>query len=117
MQRLGETMWEGHLPARVNADLNLSPGNQGTYGTRPRLGARFTFLGRSGLNRSCWPHLFSPSVKRCLARFGGHIGYEVKRHVGGKALPRRCYAFCSITPACKELDRVLLTCAPDNIAQ
>jgi predicted acetyltransferase len=66
-----------------------------------------TVVGHIGLR-----HRLSPE----LAEFGGHIGYTVRPSRRGCGFAKEMLRQVLQTPKAKEIGRVLLTCAPDNIA-
>ena len=51
-----------------------------------------------------------------LKEFGGHIGYEVRPSFRRKGVAVAMLKKLLATPKAKEIGRLLLTCAPDNIA-
>ncbi len=51
-----------------------------------------------------------------LKVFGGHIGYEVRPSYRQKGIGNEMLKAVLQTPKAKSLGRLLLTCAPDNIA-
>jgi predicted acetyltransferase len=51
-----------------------------------------------------------------LAEFGGHIGYTVRPAYRGRGLAREMLRQVLGTAKAREIGRLLLTCAPDNIA-
>jgi predicted acetyltransferase len=51
-----------------------------------------------------------------LAEFGGHIGYSVRPSRRGRGLATEMLRRVLQTPRAKEIGRLLLTCAPDNVA-
>ncbi len=51
-----------------------------------------------------------------LEKFGGHIGYEVRPSARRQGLATEMLAQLLKTPKAKSIGRLLLTCAPDNLA-
>ncbi len=51
-----------------------------------------------------------------LAEFGGHVGYTVRPSYRGRGLATEMLQRVLRTPKAKEIGRLLLTCAPDNVA-
>jgi predicted acetyltransferase len=65
-----------------------------------------TVVGHIGLR-----HRLSPE----LAEFGGHIGYTVRPSHRGRGFAKEMLRQVLRTPKAKEIGRLLLTCAPDNV--
>jgi predicted acetyltransferase len=51
-----------------------------------------------------------------LAEFGGHIGYTVRPSCRGRGFAKEMLRQVLRTPRAREIGRLLLTCAPDNVA-
>ena len=51
-----------------------------------------------------------------LAKVGGHIGYEVRPSYRRRGIATEMLRQILITPEARSLGRLLLTCAPDNVA-
>jgi len=51
-----------------------------------------------------------------LAEFGGHIGYNVRPSCRRRGLATEMLRRVLATPKAREIGRLLLTCAPDNVA-
>lgn len=51
-----------------------------------------------------------------LAELGGHIGYTVRPSERNRGLAKEMLRRVLETPKARELGRLLLTCAPDNVA-
>lgn len=51
-----------------------------------------------------------------LAEYGGHIGYAVRPSCRRRGLAKEILRQVLATPKARELGRLLLTCAPDNVA-
>jgi predicted acetyltransferase len=96
-----ETFVARLLRAEVSPDPSRVP--QTTYW--PTVGD--TVVGHIGLR-----HRLNPE----LAEFGGHIGYTVRPSLRRRGLAREMLRQVLLTPKAKELGKVLLTCAPDNVA-
>ncbi len=97
--------WEafvaGLLRAKVAPDLPKVP--QTTYWAT----VGETVVGHIGLRHGLTPE---------LAELGGHIGYTVRPSSRGRGLAKEMLRQVLQTPKAKELGKLLLTCAPGNIA-
>jgi predicted acetyltransferase len=51
-----------------------------------------------------------------LAEFGGHVGYDVRPSSRGHGIAKEMLRQVLQTPKAREIGRLLLTCAPDNLA-
>ena len=51
-----------------------------------------------------------------LAEFGGHVGYNVRPSCRRRGLATEMLRRVLATPKAREIGRLLLTCAPDNVA-
>ncbi|MBS2014863.1 MAG: GNAT family N-acetyltransferase [Deltaproteobacteria bacterium] len=51
-----------------------------------------------------------------LASYGGHIGYTVRPSCRGRGIAKEMLRLVLETPAARATGRLLLTCAPDNVA-
>jgi predicted acetyltransferase len=51
-----------------------------------------------------------------FAELGGHIGYTVRPSCRARGLAKEMLRQLLLTPKAKEIGRLLLTCAPDNVA-
>jgi predicted acetyltransferase len=50
-----------------------------------------------------------------LAEFGGHVGYTVRPSHRGRGLAKEMLRQVLRTPKAKEIGKLLVTCAPDNV--
>jgi len=55
-------------------------------------------------------------LNRNLEEFGGHIGYEVRPSSRKQGLATEMLKLILQTPKARSIGRLLLTCAPDNVA-
>lgn len=55
-------------------------------------------------------------LNESLSRFGGHIGYDVAPEKRGRGYATQALAQCLVHACALGLERVLLTCADDNVA-
>lgn len=55
-------------------------------------------------------------LNKDLEEFGGHIGYEVRPSARKKGVATEMLRLVLQTPKAKEIGRLLLTCAPNNVA-
>lgn len=116
MRDLGEKVWDATVPradestaqfvARLlRAKTSPEPGlvSETTY---------WAILDREVVGRIALRH----TLNKNLEEFGGHIGYEVRPSARRKGVATEMLRLMLQTPKAKEIGRVLLTCAPDNIA-
>jgi len=116
MRELGETIWDGWVPQPsespsdfvrrlLRAEHEPDPGRvaESIYWAV----ARRAVVGRITLRQ----HL-----NASLEAFGGQIGYEVRPSCRRQGVAKQMLRQLLELPKAKEIGRLLLTCAPDNIA-
>lgn len=116
MRDLGEKVWDATVPradestaqfvARLlRAQTSPEPGlvSETTY---------WAVLEKEVVGRIALRHVLNKN----LEEFGGHIGYEVRPSARRKGVATEMLRLVLQTPKAREIGRVLLTCAPDNIA-
>jgi predicted acetyltransferase len=115
MRELGETIWPGMVPrdsesaegfvqrllrAEHSPEAGLVP--ESIYWAVDR----GIVVGRIALRH----HL-----NESLEEFGGHIGYEARPSLRRRGVAREMLRQLLATPKAREIGRLLVTCAPDNI--
>lgn len=116
MRALGEKIWESIVPepgespaafvARIEAEKN-----------HPLAGlvACTTFwavVDGEVAGRISFRH----ELNENLREFGGHIGYEVRPSLRRRGIAKEMLRLTLETPLARSIGRLLLTCAPNNIA-
>jgi predicted acetyltransferase len=115
-RRLGERIWDGLIPC-LEETVPTFIERLHREETHPEQGRvpETTYWGVMNgqvVGRIALRHF----LNRNLEEFGGHIGYEVRPSVRGRGVAKAMLAAVLATPKAKEIGRILLTCAPDNIA-
>lgn len=117
MKQAGEKIWEGMIPQpdesardfvqrKLIADINPGPGlvPETTYWACLR---DLTVVGRIALRHQ---------LNDELREFGGHIGYEVRPSYRRRGFATEMLRQLLQTPKAQEIGKLLLTCAPNNLA-
>lgn len=116
MRQAGEKVWE---------ECNLKPGESPPQFVERLLRAEtdppaglvpeihyWAFSGDCVVGRIALRHILNDNLKV----FGGHIGYEVRPSQRRKGFAREMLRLLLESPRALKIGRLLLTCAPDNIA-
>ncbi|MCB9753107.1 MAG: GNAT family N-acetyltransferase [Myxococcales bacterium] len=116
MRALGETIWEGWEPGPSESLADFVRRLQrAEHSPAPgRVPESIYWAVRDGVvvGRIALRHRLNAS----LEEFGGHIGYEVRPSARREGVGKEMLRLLLARPKARELGRVLLTCAPDNIA-
>lgn len=116
MRDLGETIWDGWLPEAAESPAELvqrllRAEHCLTAGRVPETVywavGDGVVVGRIALRH----HLNAR-----LEQFGGHIGYEVRPSLRRKGIGKEMLRLLLELPKAREIGRLLVTCAPDNVA-
>lgn len=115
MRDLGETIWDGWVPRAPESPSDFvrrllraehSPNSGRVPDSVYWAVSDGAVVGRIALRH----HLHAS-----LEQFGGHIGYEVRPSSRRKGIGKEMLRQLLELPKAKEIGRLLLTCAPDNI--
>lgn len=103
--RHGDETPEAFVARVVRAEVSPEPGQvpQTTYWAT----IDGTVVGHIGLRHR---------LNAELAEFGGHVGYTVRPAWRGRGLAKEMLRRVLATPKAREIGKLLLTCAPDNVA-
>lgn len=107
MQSSGETIWHTMIPSPSESPEQfitrlITQTNESTY---------WALLSNQIIGRIALRHTLTDDLKI----FGGNIGYEVRPGFRKQGHATEMLRLILQTPKAKELKRVLLTCAPNNI--
>lgn len=116
MDKAGEKIWDSFVPAisedhshfikrliEADADDRIGLVSETTYwGTKEGI-----VVGRISLR-----HKLSENLRE----FGGHIGYEVRPSLRNQGIAKEMLRLLLETEKAKSIGKLLLTCAPSNIA-
>ncbi|RZA04582.1 MAG: GNAT family N-acetyltransferase [Proteobacteria bacterium] len=116
MKDRGEKIWEAFLP-RPGESFSDFVNHLKSAESSPEPGQVMTttywaMLGEVVVGRISIRHELTDDLRD----FGGHIGYEVRPTARKKGVATEMLRLALRTPAARKIEKVLLTCAPDNIA-
>jgi predicted acetyltransferase len=116
MRDLGEKIWEATVPRADESTFQfVARLLRAQKSPEPGLVSETTYwavLDKEVVGRIALRHILNKN----LEEFGGHIGYEVRPSARKKGVATEMLRLVLQTPKAREIGRVLLTCAPDNIA-
>ncbi len=116
MQKLGEVIWEDLIPKGPETpEIFINRLIRSQTKPEPNRVAESTYwavIGDDVVGRICLRH----ELNAQLREFGGHIGYEVRPTFRRKGLTKEMLRNLLTAPETKSIGRILITCAPDNIA-
>ena len=112
----GETIWRGSEPTATESDSEFVERLlRAEHDPEPGLVPSSIYWGTADgivVGRIALRHRLTPD----LEEFGGHIGYEVRPSSRRRGFATRMLRQLLATPKAREIGRLLLTCAPDNVA-
>lgn len=116
MRSLGEKIWDGMTPRASESPADfvqrlLRAEHSPEPGFVPE-SVYWAVLDGVVVGRIALRHYLNAS----LEEFGGHVGYEVRPSVRRRGIATEMLRQLLRTLKARELGRLLLTCAPDNIA-
>jgi len=116
MRKLGEQIWPPTIPApHESHDVFVKRLLRAESEPTPPLVPATTFwatVGENVVGRISLRHHLNAD----LAEFGGHIGYEVRPSARRQGVATEMLRLVLQTPKAREIGRLLLTCAPTNLA-
>jgi predicted acetyltransferase len=115
MKDLGETIWDGMLPrASESPSVFVERLLRAVDSPEPGLVAASSYWAVGGgevVGRIALRHELNAS----LEEFGGHVGYEVRPSARKRGIAREMLRQLLELPKAREIGRILVTCAPDNV--
>jgi predicted acetyltransferase len=115
MRQQGDKVWDGILPKPDEPpDRFVERLLEAETAPEPGLVPETTYwatLGEEVVGRIALRH----ELNAALSEFGGHIGYEVHPAFRRQTIATEMLKRVLATPKAKEIGRLLLTCAPDNV--
>jgi predicted acetyltransferase len=116
MRAAGEKIWENHVPAEHELPSQFVQRLlDAEHSARDGLVTESYYWGfrhNQVVGRICLRHYLNENLKE----FGGHIGYEVRPSARNQGVAREMLRLVLATPKAKEIGKLLLTCAPTNLA-
>lgn len=116
MQKHGEKIWDSMIPKHGESpSLFVERLLAAEVGLGPNLVPETTYWGtidEQVVGRIALRHELNAN----LSEFGGHIGYEVRPSFRHQGVATAMLKSLLLTSKAKEIGRLLLTCAPDNVA-
>jgi predicted acetyltransferase len=115
MEVLGEKVWEGNMPKPYEPPEEfVNRLNRAETKPEPGLVPETIYWAvqdNQVVGRIALRHILNDNLRE----FGGHIGYEVRPSSRRMGVATEMLKQILETPKAREIGRVLLTCAPDNI--
>lgn len=116
MRSLGEQIWDAVVPGESESIADfVARQHRAEIHPEPGLVPETFYWAVSGdevVGRIAVRHFLNKN----LEEFGGHIGYEVRPSVRRRGIATAMLGLVLGESKTKKIGRVLLTCAPDNIA-
>lgn len=116
MRAAGETIWDSRLPQPLQSASEFVAGVlEAETKAKPGLVTETTYwstVENEVVGLISFRHVLNENLKE----FGGHIGYEVKPSQRRKGYATKMLGLLLQTPRAKQIGKLLLTCAPNNIA-
>ncbi len=112
---LGETIWEGCRPKEMESPADFVDRLlRSDSSPDPGLVAETMYWAAEN-NKVVGRIALRHELNENLKAFGGHIGYEVRPSARRRGIATKMLQMLLETPKAKEIGKLLLTCAPDNI--